>query len=114
MDSKNRPFKRKDRVSELIWHELGNLILREVEFEGAIVTITKVELSDKLDFVKIFVSILPERKEEEALRILNTRRPYLQSMLLRKINIRPMPTLDFRIDRGTLNAAGVEKALLEK
>jgi len=110
----NRPYKRKDRVSELIWHELAGIILREINFEGAIVTITKVDLTDKLAFARVFVSVLPEEKESEALKMLVRRRPYLQSLLLRKINIRPMPNLDFRLDQGSKNAANVEKALLEK
>ncbi|HAS94996.1 TPA: ribosome-binding factor A, partial [Candidatus Wolfebacteria bacterium] len=41
---------RKERLSNLIEEELSNIIVRELEFDGALVTITGVELSEDSDF----------------------------------------------------------------
>ncbi|PIR86618.1 MAG: ribosome-binding factor A [Candidatus Harrisonbacteria bacterium CG10_big_fil_rev_8_21_14_0_10_49_15] len=109
----NRPYKRKERVSELIQRELGQIILREVELT-AITTITRVEVTAKLDFARVYISVLPDDKLNEALKLLGRRSRYLQSLLLRKLNIKPMPTIGFYEDKGAASAAKVEKALLEE
>ncbi|MEK7608685.1 MAG: ribosome-binding factor A [Patescibacteria group bacterium] len=100
------------RVGKLIREELGMLIQRELEFPGALVTITEVEVAKKLDLARVLVSIIPSNKVEESLKELNRRRDHLQYLLLRKINIKPMPQILFEIDFGPENAAKVEKALL--
>ena len=101
------------RVGSLIKEELGKIILRELEFSGAIVTIGGVSVSDKLDRAEIKFSVLPFEKSAETLRILNGNRGRLRHLLLKKINIKPMPELVFKIDPGPKKAAEVEKLLME-
>lgn len=105
---------RPDRVASLIQHELGGLILRELEFPGALVTLSGVEVSKKLDFARVEVSVLPADKEPEVLKTLVAAQRELQFKLGRKLNIKPMPQLRFEIDHGLENAAQVEKRLLEE
>ncbi len=102
------------RVGKLIREELSALILRELEFPGALVTLMEVEVDKKLGLAKVEVSVVPSARAGEALAILNDNRSRLQHALLRKINIKPMPQLRFAIDRGPENAARVEKNLLEE
>ncbi len=105
---------RPERVSSLIQEELGNLILREVEFEpGVLVTITYVDVASDLARAKVGVSALPSEKAPLAMAHLREKAKELQFQLLRKINIKPMPQIIFEIDRGLEHAAEVEKALLE-
>ncbi len=101
------------RVSSLIREELSTLFVKELEFEGALVTITEVKVDKKLEYAEVRVSVLPIEKEEETLKILKGARSTLQHLLLKKINIKPMPHIGFKIDRGPENAARVEKRLLE-
>ena len=49
MEQPKKPYPRKTRVAELIHHELGMLIQRDVELEGGIITIMEVDVTDKLD-----------------------------------------------------------------
>lgn len=100
------------RVANLIQEELGKLILREVNFGNALVTITDVVIEHKLETATVKVSVIPEAKEGDALDLLNRSAGQLQYLLLRKINIYPMPRIHFEIDRGVENAAKVEKLLL--
>lgn len=86
---------------------------RELEFPGALVTLTDVEANDKLEQAVVNFSVLPSEKSERVLEILNKLKRNLQFKLGRKLNIRPMPEIFFRIDYGLKNAADVEKALLE-
>lgn len=101
------------RVAKLIKEELGKLLLREIEPDSALLTITEVTVSKKLDSARVRVSILPETKSAGVLKMLKNAQPELQHMLLKKINIKPMPRILFEIDYGVSNAANVEKALLD-
>lgn len=90
---------RKERVGELIREELSKIFARDVEF-GAFVTIVSVEVSEKLEEARIKVSVIPEVKAKEVYDLLQDERRELQFKLLRKINIKPMPRLEFGLVRG--------------
>jgi ribosome-binding factor A len=101
------------RVANLIQEELGKLMLREVNFGNALVTITGVVIEKKLETATVKISVIPETKEAGALKTLSGEAGRLQYLLLRKINIYPMPRIHFELDKGVENAAKVEKLLLE-
>ena len=86
---------------------------RELEFGGALVTIMEVDIDKKMERAKIRVSVIPSSKEEDALAELGRNAGLLQHLLLKKINIKPMPRIMFEIDNGAQNAATVEKVFLE-
>ena len=106
-------FFRKDRVSSLIQERLSWIIVKEVEVPGALITITRVEVSKKINSAKVKVSVLPSEKALKALAVLANRAPYLEHLLLKDINIKPMPHIVFELDRGPEKAANIEKALLK-
>jgi ribosome-binding factor A len=103
---------RSERVGKLIREELSKMILREVEL-SALATITEVEVDKKLEGARVKVSVLPSTAaaEEQVLDALEQKAGYLQHLLLKKINIKPMPRIVFVIDHGFENAALVEKLL---
>lgn len=104
---------RAERVQNLIQVELGKILLREVEFP-TIVTITGVEVTKKLDFAKVKLSVLEPSLDEEVLSIAEKAERELQNLLMKKLNIKPMPKIKFEIDYGSENAARVEKLLIDK
>ena len=104
---------RKERLSDLIIEELNKLINREIEFEGALVTLTDVEVTKDLEQAVVKFSVIPSEKAEKVLDILQKFRSRLQFWLIRKLNIKPVPQLEFEIDRGLDKAADVEKKLLQ-
>ena len=106
----NRP----ERVASVLVEELNKLLVRELEAPGALITVTGAEVSRNLEHAKIGVSVYPSDKAAEALKALEGRRREFQHLLLRKMNIRPMPRIAFEIDRGPEKAAAVEKALQEE
>lgn len=113
MEHSPHPYLRHERVSELIRKELGEIILRDLEFPGAIMTILEVDVTKKLDYARVHVSVIPSNKAEDVLKILNSQRRDLQGKLLRKINIRPMPEVQFEIDHGAEKAAEIEKIFID-
>jgi ribosome-binding factor A len=107
-------FFRSDRVSEVIRRELAKIILREVEFEDALVTITEVLVDKKLEHAKVMVSVIPSASGPASLETLQKATGYLQHLLIKKMNIRPMPRIAFAMDRGLENAASVEKVFIQQ
>jgi ribosome-binding factor A len=106
-------FFRSERVSSLIREQLGELILREIGFDGALATITDVEVDKKMEHAKVTVSVIPSDRTTAVVGELDRKAGYLQHLLMKKINIKPMPRIAFVIDRGYENAAVVEKKLME-
>ena len=104
---------RSNRVSNLIRDELSILLERELEFPNAIATITEVQVTKKLDEAKVRVSVLPSTEAAGVLVILSGARNRLQHLLMKKLNIKPLPHIYFEIDRGPENAAAVEKLLID-
>ena len=101
---------RSERVGKLIREELSKMILREVELP-ALATITEVEVDKKLEGARVKVSIIPATGEKKVIEELTKKAGYLQHLLLKKINIKPMPRIMFVVDHGFENAALVEKLL---
>jgi ribosome-binding factor A len=106
-------FFRSQRVQSLIQDQLSQIIGRELEFNGALVTVMEVDVDKKMERAKIRVSVIPSNKEDDALRELERSAGRLQHILLKKINIKPMPRIMFELDHGAVNAATVEKVFLE-
>ena len=106
-------FFRSQRVEKLVREELSKILVREFEFPNALATVTEVQVDKKMDHAKAMISIIPSSAEESALHMLNKNIGTIQHMLLRKINIKPMPRISFVLDRGMENAARVEKKILE-
>lgn len=102
------------RVGNLIRDELAELMVRNLEFTDALVTLTDVEVDEKLDVARAKVSILPANKEKEVMRALKQQQGEMQHLLHIKLNIKPMPRLDFELDKGNENAARIEKRLIDE
>ncbi|MBI4095069.1 MAG: ribosome-binding factor A [Candidatus Liptonbacteria bacterium] len=101
------------RVGKLIREELNKLIQREVEISGALATITDVAIDKKLERARVYVSVLPMEKSAGALDLFKKSEGRLQYLLGRKLNIKPMPHIEFVPDRGPEHAAEVEKILIK-
>lgn len=106
-------YQRHQRVSSLVQEEFNKIILRELDFGGALVTVTEVDVQKDLDCATVNFSVIPVEKSKAVLEILNKNRRHLQHLLLKKINIQPMPEIRFRIDYGPEKAAALEKTLLD-
>lgn len=91
-----RPY-RNLKIASVIQEELGKLLLREFDFGDVLVTITEVAIGEDLQEAKVKLSILPFEKEPETFILINKRRGELQHKLLKKINIKPMPSIRFQI-----------------
>jgi ribosome-binding factor A len=89
------------RVANLIQEELGKIILREMEFgKSVLVTITGVEVSKDLNQAQIRFGVIPQTAVKEVMALLEQYQPLLQNLLMKKINIKPMPRIVFELEQG--------------
>ncbi|MBI2591157.1 MAG: ribosome-binding factor A [Candidatus Brennerbacteria bacterium] len=101
------------RVAKLIKEELSEILMKELEFENALITINEVNVYKDLLNAKVRLGVLPVDKAPNALKIIAKQAGFLRKLLLKKINIKPMPYLSFEIDRGAEAAADFDKAFLK-
>lgn len=106
--------KRIQRVNQLIKKELGQILLREIEFpKDVLVTITRVGTSADLKQAQIFISCLPEIQSEKILNILNRQIYNIQQKLNKKLKMKFIPKIEFREEKETREAGRIEE-ILEK
>lgn len=87
-------------------------MLREVQFpEGALVTLTRVDTFPNLIETKVYVSVLPDDKAEEVLKILKSQVYFLQQKLNSRLKMRPIPKIQFVEETTTREAGRVEELL---
>ncbi|MCY3646116.1 MAG: 30S ribosome-binding factor RbfA [Chloroflexi bacterium] len=94
--------RRTSRVSELLREEISDLVQRDLKdprLEGALLSITEVEVSGDLRSAAVFVSHLGTAEErDEALAGLQSAASYLERELRRRLRMRRTPSLTFRFD----------------
>ncbi len=102
------------RVESLIREELSKIIFRELELEtGTLATISDVKVSSDLLRAEVDISVIPSDSMDQVMKALVKDRGHFQRLLNHKMNIKPMPKIEFKYDFGLENAANVERLLLE-
>ncbi len=100
------------RINKLIKQELNRLLLSEVDIpKNCLVTITAVETSRDLHYANVWLSVLPSRASEIALKKLNCHLKHLQFLLNKRLVMKPLPKLHFRLDQSEAEAAKIEGLL---
>ena len=94
------------RVCELLKRELGVLIVRDLRFKAALVSVRAVDITPDLKRAHVFVSVLGKPSEKkEALAVLEKNRTLLQKELCKRVILKHTPSLFFELDesieRGT-------------
>ena len=103
------------RLSSLMEEELSKLIAKELDIPyGTIASISKVDVSSDNQNAEVGVSVFPDTNAQKTIALLQKEAGKLHHKLIRVLNIRTVPVLNFYHDHGIENAAKVEKALLDK
>ena len=100
------------KINALIQLELGELLVREIEFpRQCLVTVTAVETSSDLHHAKVWVSVLPSMYAGKVLERLRKNAGHFQHLLNKRLRFKPLPRLSFAIDSSERDAAGVDQLL---
>ena len=104
--------KRIERVNQLLKEEIDKIILKELEFPKDIfVAITNVESTPNLQQAKVFVSAIPDNRIKDVLKILNGRVFEIQQIINKRLNMRPVPRINFVEDKEAVEAGRIEELL---
>lgn len=103
------------RLQEQIKKELGVLLQQELKDPGiGFTTVTGVELSGDLKFAKVYISVMGDASQEEvALSALKRAQGFLRSELGRRIPMRHIPELLFKLDHSLDYGMRIEQMLKE-
>jgi ribosome-binding factor A len=107
------PYKRSERLGELILAEISDLIRRDVKDPRVgFVTFTRVEMSDDLRYAKVFVSSLgSEQEKARTLQGLSSATGYIRRHLGRALHLRYAPDITFLIDGSLEHGAKIAQLL---
>lgn len=106
------PYKRSDRVGHLIQHEVSDIILNRVKDPRiGFVTITGVELTPDLRHARIFVSILRPEDRAPSMEAIESARGFIRQELGRRVKIRFLPEIEFRLDTTAEYGDHIERLL---
>ncbi len=107
----------KDRIQQvnsLIRDELGSFLQEFLEVPlGTLVTITHVKTSVDLYYATAFISVLPKDHEQKVLIKINKNIREIQKHLNRRLEMKYVPQLRFKLDHEEEKQAEFEKILDE-
>jgi ribosome-binding factor A len=106
---------RLERVAEEIRQVLSEVLISRAEDQRLrMVMVTRVELSRDLSHARVFISVMGEEKTQEAaLRAMSRAQSFLRGELARRLNLRRVPELAFRLDPGITASARLLQILRE-
>ena len=99
------------KVNELIKQETGAILLREIDFDNILVTITNTDTSPDLKNCKVKISVIPTDKNELALKIIKRNIYQVQQKLNKRLRLKFVPKLSFEIDQIESKAQRIEEIL---
>ncbi|MCK5287144.1 MAG: 30S ribosome-binding factor RbfA [Thermodesulfovibrionia bacterium] len=106
------PYKRSVRVSDLIKEEVADIIMNRLKDPRlGFITVTEARVSNDLRHAKIFFSVLEEEKKDESLKILTSSARFIRSELAKKVRIKFIPDIVFKIDESIEYGAKINKIL---
>lgn len=93
---------RQNKVGRLVQKELGTYFRRESRtlFRGKMITVTVVRVTGDLGIARVYLSIFPVGKDEDALQIVEEHHGRIRNELGKKVRhqLRTIPELQFFID----------------
>lgn len=102
---------RREKLSELYMRAATAFLQRRVKFENVIFGVTQVELSDKLDRLRIYFSVWPDQKEGDVIESLESLKKELRGELAEEINTKFVPDIEFILDDSEKKRLRIDELL---
>lgn len=108
------PYKRSQRVSDLIREEVADIVMYKLKDPRiGFVTVTGAEMTADLKLARIFVSVLKEEERDVTLEVLNSSRSFIRGALSKRLKMKFIPELEFRLDTSIEYGSKIDKLLRE-
>ncbi len=99
-----------EKISTLL-KKLSATFLQEESSGKSMITVTNCLVSDNMRNVKIFLTILPESEEENALNFAKRKRRDFKSYIKSNARLKYIPFIDFEIDKGEKSRQRIDELL---
>ena len=104
--------RRLDRVNELLRREIGNVIQKDYEWHGKLVTVAEVEITQDLKEGKVWTSVLGG-DAGPVIDKLNRDHGAIQSKVMKRVVLKSTPVLRFHHDSSAIRGVGIVNLLEE-
>jgi ribosome-binding factor A len=104
--------RRLDRVNELLRREIGNVIQKDYEWHGKLVTVSEVEVTQDLKEGKVWTSVLGG-DPTPVIDKLNREHGSIQSKVMKRVVLKSTPVLRFHLDSSAVRGVGIVNLLEE-
>ncbi len=103
-----------EKINQVIKKNINDILTQDLSLkEGVFVTIAKVDTTPDLRYTRIFVSVFPEADINYVLKTLQKEISKIQGKLNKKLYMKPLPKVEFKIDMTEIEADKIEKLLKE-
>ena len=104
--------RRQLQVNSLLQQELSNYWEKECELPiNTILSVARVEVAPSFDEAFVYLSVWPEEKQKEVMEELKEDIYHTQKYINRKLSMKKVPKLVFRIDEQSQSRREVEDVL---
>ncbi len=106
---------KKERLEKIIARELGDIIMRDIKDDRIkFVSITNVNLTNDLSIATVFYTVFGnENQIENSSKVFNEAKPYIRTILAKRIQVKKVPELIFKYDTSLETSERIEKILAE-
>ena len=101
------------QINEQLRKELALLISKEIPLEDGLITIIHAKTSADLKNATLLISVLPENISGSALKILRKNSSLFRSLLKKKLKLKYIPRLNWKIDPQERYALEMDKVFNE-
>ncbi len=108
------PYKRSKRVGDLLREEIADIVIYKLKDPRiGFITVTGVDVTDDIKNARVYVSILKDEDKETTLEILNTAKSFIRSELSKRLRMKFIPSIEFRLDVSIDYGSRIDKLLSE-
>ncbi|MFH1702321.1 MAG: 30S ribosome-binding factor RbfA [Nitrospirota bacterium] len=108
------PYKRSQRVSDLLRKEIADIIMYKLKDPRiGFITVTGVDVTDDIKIARIYVSILKDEEKKTTIEILNSAKSFIRSELSKRLRMKFIPSIEFRLDTSIEYGNKIERLLKE-
>ena len=104
--------RRLDRVNELLRREIGVVIQKDYEWNGKLVTVADVEVTQDLKEAKVWISVLGGAAQP-VMEKLNKVHGDIQKKVMKRVVLKSTPVLAFRHDASAVRGVEIVNLLEE-
>ena len=101
---------RTKRIISLLTEHIANFIATEAN-ANPLITVTNLTISADYKNATVYVSILPDDRQKDALIFLKRHGSALRKHLKQKINLKSIPNLEFALDANEQNRQQIDQLI---